>query len=147
MAVVSEDSHGLRIGYIEVVDQSGLLLAQTLGRVEEDCGGIGGFGSSGEPRRRESQMILSIGPRYYIGNEREPVGIVERVIQLAVERLVSGAAMIAIAIDPEVREVEVVSKRPRRAECIQACTKVAEAAVHQSSTQLWRPFTHCSEQL
>src|SRR5262249_13071353 len=112
-----------------------------------DCGRIGGLGIGCKRCRCDTQWVLGIGARDDIGDQREPVGIVDGIVELAVERLIPGAAVIAIPIDLEVREIDVVSQGARGAECVQAGAVVAEAPVRYTAANLQGSFARGREQL
>src|SRR5262249_15837831 len=129
MTVVTEQSHGLRVAELRVVDESALLLFEALARIELRGDGSRLIGVCGELRGRKTQRILGVGSGHDGRDEGQFVILVEAVIELAVERLVARAAVIPIAVDDEVRERRVVTERARGAAGRYASTKRVEATV------------------
>ncbi len=112
------------------------MLLQTLARVECDRRRVGPIRVRGERGRREPERILRIRPRHEVGNDSQPVRVVDIVIDLGIERLVARATVISVPVHREVREIHVVIERASGPARIQARAKVIEAAVRHGAAQL-----------
>ena len=147
MTEITQHPQRLGVADIEVVNESALLLLETLAGFELPGGGIGRFRVGRELGLRDTQRVHRVRPLDEVGDEGQVVRVIERVAHLAVERVAFGTAVRAKAVDGEVRVVDVVGQRAFGAGEVGPGAEGAETSIHHTRAQLRRPITVRGENL
>ena len=129
MTEITQHPHRLRVADVEIVDETALLLLEALAGFELAGGGVGRLRIGGVLRLRDAQGVHGVGPLDEVGNQGQVARIVERIAHFAVEGVVLRTAVLAKAVDGEMREVDVVGQRALGPGEISAGAESAEAPI------------------